>query len=163
MTQPKLEVHLIADVPLSGKYANGRSAYVDAEDSQFVSRYSWSIDQTGYPHARVDGRTQRLHRCIIQQMGLQVPKGMVVDHIDRNPLNNTRQNLRITNHTQNIFNSGPNRANTSGVKGVTWNKRSGKWVVQLRIHGKYQYHGHFLDLEAAKAKSVEVRTALGIL
>ncbi len=59
-----------------------------------------------------------------------------VDHISGDTLDNRRENLRIVNRQQNSTNKGPNRNNTSGYKGVSWDAKNGKWVAQITINGK---------------------------
>ena len=95
-------------------------------------------------------------------MGLEIPQGMVVDHIDRNPLNNTRRNLRVVTQSQNIFNAKLPSTNTSGVKGVFWDASATRWRVKVTVNGVHSYHGSFRDVEEAKAKSHEIRSALGV-
>lgn len=54
-----------------------------------------------------------------------------IDHINRNPLDNRKENLRLVNHRINCLNRGPNKNNTSGYKGVYWNSRREKWMFAI--------------------------------
>ena len=75
------------------------------------------------------------------------------DHIDRNPLNNRRSNLREVTHTENMRNHSKRKDNTSGYTGVTWDKRVGMWEAQLCIHNKCLHLGKFTDkIEALKER-----------
>jgi len=75
-----------------------------------------------------------------------------IDHIDGNPENNAIENLRPCNQSQNNANTGINKANTSGYKGVTWNKSCGKWHAQIKDNKKRVYLGVYDDIkDAAKA------------
>lgn len=68
-------------------------------------------------------KTVYLHRFI-----MDCPAGKYVDHIDGNPLNNRRSNLRIVTHKQNCENKvRPHKLNTSGFRGVSYHKHCGKW------------------------------------
>ncbi len=60
---------------------------------------------------------------------MNAKKGEVVDHINRNKLDNRRANLRICTQSQNLMNRGKTKANTSGYKGVT--RYRGKWLAQI--------------------------------
>jgi hypothetical protein len=80
---------------------------------------------------------------------------MHVDHINGNSLDNRRDNLRLVTPQQNAMNRGPQINNTSGYKGVSWNKRSKKWQVSVRYKceqtGKYKnkHIGLYDDKEEA--------------
>ncbi len=63
----------------------------------------------------------------------------LIDHIDRNPLNNVWTNLRSATHAGNAMNSSLRRDNKSGIKGVIWSKCASKWAASIRANGK-QYH-----------------------
>jgi 5-methylcytosine-specific restriction endonuclease McrA len=91
--------------------------------------------------------TQRMHRFLAN-----VPDDMEVDHWDGNGLNNRKRNLRIVTHQQNGCNRGPQANNTSGYKGVSWNKRDGKYEAWIRVNDRKIHLGYFDDiLDAAKA------------
>jgi hypothetical protein len=59
------------------------------------------------------------------------PKEKIVDHINRNKLDNRRANLRIADKSINAINSGLRNTNTSGYKGISWSKRGKKWEVYI--------------------------------
>lgn len=93
-----------------------------------------------------DGKwtTERVHRFIT---GVQ--RSLEVDHRDGNGLNNQRRNLRVCTHKQNEGNRKLNKNNTSGYKGVSWNKSAGKWQVHIRKDSKSVNLGYFVDKEEA--------------
>lgn len=81
------------------------------------------------------------------------PEGMLVDHIDGNPLNNCRNNLRICNDCQNHQNKKTQSNNTSGHKGVWWHKNYNMWCVQIQTNKEKIIIGYFNDFkEAVKAR-----------
>lgn len=93
-----------------------------------------------------------MHRVILARMlGRELVKGEWVDHINGNGLDNRRENLRLSTIAQNAFNKGKHSNNTSGYKGVSWNKFAGRWVAQITIDGKNKYLGYFDTPEEAHA------------
>jgi hypothetical protein len=80
-----------------------------------------------------DGKSTqlRLHRFI-----MDCPEGMCVDHINRNTLDNRRDNLRICSKQDNTRNSSKSKINTSGFKGVSWHSRDKKWRAEVKVNNK---------------------------
>ena len=77
------------------------------------------------------------------------PNGKDVDHINRNPLDNRRENLRICTHQQNQYNRTKQSNNTSGFKGVSFNKEKQKFEARIGIDGKSKFLGYFDTAEKA--------------
>lgn len=75
--------------------------------------------------------------------------GLVVDHIDHDTLNNTRANLRICTHQNNVIAHRLSRANKSGFTGVFFNKSRRKWDAQIKLDGKSIHLGRFKTPEEA--------------
>jgi hypothetical protein len=75
---------------------------------------------------------------------------VTVDHIDGDKQNNHIDNLRAATPSQNGANQFLTKANKSGVKGVSWAKKSNKWNACIRVNGKNKNLGYFVDLEDAK-------------
>lgn len=102
-------------------------------------------------NVRVDGEwatTARMHRIIMARvLGRTLSEDELVDHKDRDGLNNCRSNLRLADRSQNRANSPRNRNNTSGAKGVSPFKD--KWKVQITVQGKNLYLGLFSSKEEA--------------
>ena len=131
--------------------ARGQRYVIDLEDVEKVSGRSWNRHNKGYAITNVrtaDGRgtTLRLHRLL-----LDAPKDLQVDHIDGNPTNNRRANLRLCTHADNQKNRRKNINNTSGSKGVHWHKRDKRWQAKIQINRKFKHLGYFNTVEQAKA------------
>lgn len=128
----------------------GNSKYVatvDEEDADLASlRWYASIMPCGVYVIGQDsksGKTIYLHREV-----MRAPKGMDVDHINRNPLDNRRSNLRVCTRSQNLARSRPH--GSSGYKGV-WQGRTGKWIVDVYENGKRRrIHGFTSPEDAAR-------------
>lgn len=84
---------------------------------------------------------------------------MVIDHIDGNPLNNRRSNLRFCIHGQNVQNSKTSKINKIGVKGVCWSPRQKAWKVQVVKDGK-RFAAYRKDLAEAASLATQKRQEL---
>ena len=90
-------------------------------------------------------KSMLLHRFIL---GIIDPK-IFIDHIDGNPLNNQRSNLRIVTNQQNQFNQIKRPNTSSKYKGVSWYKRRNSWVATIRYNKKTYNLGYFKTEEEA--------------
>lgn len=68
-----------------------------------------------------------------------------IDHINGNRQDNRIVNLRLADRSENKFNTKKPRNNTSGHKGVSWNKDREKWVARVSHYGKVKQLGYFKD------------------
>jgi hypothetical protein len=130
----------------------GYYAIVDAEDYERVSRYKWCLMIRGskaYAMRTERGKTILMHREIMKP-----PKGMVVDHINGNGLDNRRCNLRACTVLQNAWNRKPAKGSSSPYLGVYRRKsRPDKWYVKVQGDGEVTNLGPFdSELEAARAR-----------
>lgn len=108
------------------------------------------IHHTGYQHIGINGSLYLSHRLAWLYMTGNFPK-YEIDHINRVKKDNRWVNLRECSHAQNMVNFPIRKDNTSGFKGVTWNKKSKKWQSQIIKNGKGYYLGSFDNkIEAAK-------------
>lgn len=128
-------------------------AKVSPEDASLVAPYRWYLGwnkargkSKAYAICRLpDGHMVKMHRMI---MGVTDPK-QLVDHINNDPLDNRKSNLRLANPQQNQSNQGIRKNNKSGYKGVSFHKASGKWQATISVDGKSKGLGLFLTPEEA--------------
>lgn len=92
---------------------------------------------------------QRAHLIWLLHKGSLPPSGFFIDHKNRNSLDDKFSNLRLATCSQNNSNRGTPSHNTSGRKGVHWNKQSNKWLAKIKIKGKVIYLGFFDNLDKA--------------
>lgn len=119
----------------------GQVALVDDEDYEFLIGFRWFAYFNSYNWYAVKKNSKRMHRLIMERIKPGF-KGEI-DHIDGNGLNNQRSNLRIATHSQNLANKGPQENNTSGYKGVSWDKEKQKWRAQIQYRGVISFLGYF--------------------
>jgi hypothetical protein len=129
----------------------GAVALVDDEDFEALSGRRWyaTVMAGGLTYAatRIDRRNVTMHRLL-----LDAPEGHVIDHANGNTLDNRRANLRVATVRQNNINAATPCTNTSGYRGVSWEKEKGKWRAQIRLNGKVKRLGRFADIkDAARA------------
>lgn len=105
---------------------------------------------TGRRSVGIRGKKYQNHRIIFLMHHGYMPRQ--IDHIDNNHLNNRIENLRPATASQNLYNRSLFRNNTSGYKGVGFNKRCQKWYARITVNKKVIYLG--LHNTAAEAGAV---------
>lgn len=131
--------------------SNGRGiAKVSDEDFATVSQFRWHLHSAGYAY-RAEKKGGKQTNFLMHREIMDCPKGLVVDHIDGDRLNNQRANLRIATMSQNNCNK-PAVAGTSKLRGVSWHASRGKWRAVIKSGGKSRHLGYFgTEQEAADA------------
>lgn len=132
--------------------SRGEKTIVDDADFAYLSQWKWSLfkwskSNTYYAGRRCDRKIIYMH---IQLMNY--PQNITVDHNDGNGLNDQRSNLRLATQSQQKMNTTKNSRNTSGFKGVCWDKTHNKWRVRIGVNGKKINVGRFDNpIDAARA------------
>ncbi len=140
------------EIPLT----QGRVAIVDDVDFEYLSQWKWCYTAPGYVvrrrrNAELPGsRRIYLHRVVARPL-----EDEVVDHINRNKLDNRRANLRcLRDQSLNLLNQGISKKNKTGVKGVVRladkKRSSAKFAAYLSVKNKTHFLGHFDTLEEAE-------------
>jgi HNH endonuclease/AP2 domain len=126
---------------------------IDDEDRYILTGRSWHITNNNYVASRRNGKIELLHRLI-----LDPPDSMVVDHINGDKLDNRRANLRIVTFAENVQNQSRLLSNnTSGYRGVVWDRSRSKWIAQVKMGGKNYLLGRFETKEEANRVVIEWR------
>jgi hypothetical protein len=119
-----------------------QEALIDAEDLSKIENIKWGITSHGYAY-NAKNKTY-LHHAIMGKW-----KGLVIDHMNMNKLDNRKINLRFVETSINLINRPQPANNTSGYKGVIKTK-TGRWAVHIHIKGIHQrYYGTFENREDA--------------
>lgn len=129
-------------IPLSQR----KFALVDDEDFDFLNKFKWYAHKGGNTYYAVIKENwfivTRMHRLIL---GVE-NECIIIDHIDRNGLNNQKSNLRICNNSENQANRIKKRFCSSNYKGVYFDKKNNKWIC----HFNRKHIGYFdSEIEAA--------------
>lgn len=141
------------EIPLT----RGQIALVDDEDYEYLNQWKWCaqykykcgnyyVVRAARKEEYIDGKGRLIlmHRII-----LNAPKGIQVDHINMNTLDNRKQNLRLATSAENQRNRKIFVNNTSGYKGVHWKKQAHRWVATITVNNKDIHLGYFDTPEEA--------------
>lgn len=120
---------------------------IDLEDIDKISKYKWSLSTKKY--ARCESKKLFLHNLIMNITTEDNKNDKFVDHINGNPLDNRKSNLRILSKSENNFNK------HIKVKGYYQDPKSGKYIASIKVKGKRIYLGRFINEEdAIKARKM---------
>lgn len=140
---------------------SGQTVLMDDADHELLCHYKWYAQKSGNTYyvkrnvIRAGRRTTSyLHREIMSGVGM-------IDHINRNGLDNRRENLRATNMSKNGANSRA-KSRRSKHKGIALDTRDDKWYASIMCNGKRQYLGRYTsEGEAARAYNKAAIEAFG--
>lgn len=115
---------------------------IDLDDLELVLSKKWRYTRNTY----VTG----VQKPILIHRFLMNPKNNeVVDHINGDPTDNRRKNLRITTQQKNLLNKEKLSSNTTGITGVWWDKSRSKWAAEIKLNNIKCYLGRFTNKEDA--------------
>jgi hypothetical protein len=102
----------------------------------------------GYACVQIEGHDVAAHRVIYAMVSGAWPIGDV-DHRNGDRLDNRPGNLRCATRSQNVANQALRACNTSGFKGVSWDKKNKKWMARIGVNGKSRTLGRYACAEDA--------------
>ena len=121
-----------------------------------------TVNKDGYRIFEYNKKKIGAHRLVALHFLENQDNKPVVDHIDNDRLNNKVNNLRWATHKENNFNMSLSSKNTSGFKGVCFNKKYNKWNAYINIDGKLKHLGSFDKIEdAIKARVFKAKELYG--
>ena len=106
------------------------------------------VDDDGYLRFKFSGQKIYVHIAAWALMTGAWPT-QEIDHKDRLPAHNAWNNLREATRSQNKANMTAPKTNSSGIKGVSWDRSRGKWRAMIKHHPKSRFIGRFETREAA--------------
>lgn len=147
-------------IPLRGERGKGKASIVEEGDYERVAQHRWFLMVNGYAVTTLSTssgkRTVLLHRMILDE------PDSVIDHANRDKLDNRRSNLRLATLSQNAANAKARSNSTSGFKGVYWSRRERRWKAEITVNGKKRSLGYFIIAEdAAQAYDGAARQHFG--
>jgi hypothetical protein len=138
---PQPDDPLIRHIPLT----QGKISIVDAEEYEFLMQRKWLLTALKYAGATTTAnKIELMHRVIMKP-----PSDMEVDHINHNTLDNRKCNLRVVPKCVNAQNTLISSNNTSGFKGVSFDKSRAAWMASISSNGKQISLGRFPSAELA--------------
>ncbi len=138
------------------KTIKGEYFWINTIDLHLIQNMTFHTNDKNYLYGGSRKlKTKQLHRLIMGE-----PEGLEIDHIDGNPLNNRRPNLRICTHSQNTQNITKRRNNKSGILGVCWCNNKKKWRAYITSNKKSIHIGYYERKEEAKDARMEKQIKL---
>lgn len=135
------------------KLSKGYEAIVDDCNFEWLNQWKWHYNNHGYAMRRQYlGKKDGIYKykgIYMHNLINKTPIGFETDHINRNKLDNRKENLRTVNESENKINTGLRIDNNSGVKGVSFNKKQNKWVSSITVKKKVYYLGIYLNFRDA--------------
>lgn len=131
---------------------------IDSDMYHDIIKYRWHIRKDGYLQSGINRELILLHKYVMNYHEGE----MVVDHINRNPLDNRKCNLRIITRAQNMMNKNSQSGSSSKYIGVYFNNNRNKWIAQISYNQKnIQLRRFDNEIDAAKARDVGTKEYFG--
>lgn len=132
---------------------SNKIALIDDEDYELVARHNWyefNYNTVTYVKALIDGEFIGMHSIVMPPT-----LNTTVDHKDHNGLNNQKNNLRLATKSQQNSYRQKFSNNTSGYKGVVYEKSRNAWKATITKDQKTKFLGRFKTVTgAAKAYNI---------
>lgn len=114
-----------------------------------------TLNKYGYLQVQINKKIYKVHRIIYIMHYGKIPKDLVIDHINRDKLDNKIENLRAITQAENTFNS--------NAKGYSWDKEKKKWCARIRVNNKQIFLGRFDNEDDARLAYLEAKDALHLI
>ena len=141
----------------------GYVALISKSDLDIVKGYGWHVNynknnDSYYAQTEIEGKGISMHRLL-----LNAPAGVPIDHKNHNTLDNRRVNLRLCSNSQNSMNSKTRCDSSTGYKGVSFHRGSGKYRARIMIKGVSKHIGTFdTGEEASEAYKKAAKELQGV-
>ncbi|MGA2173232.1 MAG: AP2 domain-containing protein [Sedimentisphaerales bacterium] len=136
----------------------GEWTIVEQEDYYRLGNLKWCISGNGskfYVARNVKAGPGKTRVVLLHREIMNAPRGIVVDHQNRNTLDNRKANLRLVTQSQNQYYKVKTKSKTtSRFIGVYFEKRTGRWAAKIKYRGNGKWLGRF-DNEIAAAKAYD--------
>jgi hypothetical protein len=151
---------LICDADSGKLYWRNRNDVANHVNAQRGGKEALTgLNQNGYPSGKIDGRRFLAHR-VIWAMHTGAWPVEHIDHVNLNRSDNRICNLREASRSQNMCNTRIKDKNSSGFKGVSWDRRAKKWRARIFIQNKEMHLGLYVNIDDAvqayRASALEI-------
>lgn len=116
----------------------------DKDTWQTARKHCWSVTRFNYINSRINNKLVKFHHLV-----LKPKEGYVIDHINRNPLDNRMCNLRYATQCVNTINQSLSSRNTTGVRGVA-KAEKGRYRASITVKHQTIQLGRYETIEEAK-------------
>lgn len=141
---------ILAELGASICVDTARGHVYKKDKTGIFSRVKGSPIGRGHLSMTVNGKAFYMHRIVYEFANDPIPLGMQVDHINEIKTDNRLTNLRVVTQSENFQNiSIPNKRSLTGFRGVSVDRRTGKFAVATNAHGKYRFIGRYATIEEA--------------
>lgn len=137
-----------AEMIIESKVHGVIKVMIDKDDLEKCSQLTWHYAKnkdSKYIQTRIKGKMIKLHRFL---MGIN-DSNLLVDHVNRDTLDNRKVNLRVCNYRENSFNKSVRVDNTSGIPGVSFHNANNKWRTKIKYNNVTIHLGYFEDINEA--------------
>jgi hypothetical protein len=139
----EVRFEVVDDIAI-GYTSNNEQFFVDVDDVDKLKGHSWWYTSSGYVAGYIDGHLVLMHRFLTN-----CDDDHVVDHKNHITGDNRKENLRICTVSENQYNRRMQNNNTSGVIGVSWDKRYSKWRAYIAVDKERIELGSFNNIDDA--------------
>jgi len=134
----------------------GKVAIVDDDDFEYLNQWKWfANNQCGkfYARTNIPNKNGKRGSILMHRLILKILKSKLqVDHLNHITLDNRKCNIRVCTQSENLQNCNKYNNNTSGYKGVNYNKINKKWQASIGVNKAKIYIGSYINpIDAAKA------------
>lgn len=143
------------------RYSDGKLFYrcwVSGLSKSWIGKEAGFIHHSGRRCIRIDGKEFAASRVIWTIKKGRIPKGKEIDHKDRDKTNDKISNLRIVTRALNMRNKPIYKSNSSGYKGVSLHKETGRWRPYCCVNGKTFFNGLYSNIEEAARAAARLRS-----
>lgn len=132
------------------EYRDGKLFWIKKVSKKIIAgQRAGAVRPDGYRSICHNGKTYQEHHLVWCIVYGSMPS-MLIDHVNGVRDDNRIENIRLADRMQNAANADKWNTNTSGYKGVSFNKRSQKWVAYISVNKRVKHLGSFDTVEAAK-------------
>lgn len=139
----------------------GKFAIVDDADHEWLSQYQWcALRNKHHWYAITSQPGNNKKKIYMHRLILNAPKGLLVDHKNRDGLDNRRANIRLCTNSENMQNQGPRQRPNKTYKGIS--PKGNRWAATISLDGNRTYLGSFpTEADAARAYDRAASNAFG--